>query len=257
MVRRQLGRHGPALSAVGFGAFKIGRNEGVKYPRAYALPDEDEVARLLAGVLDAGINYVDTAPAYGVSEERLGRLLPDDDDVVISTKVGETFAGGRSTYAFDAASVRASVERSLQRLRRDSLDIVLVHSDGNDVEVLTRTDVVPTLAALRDEGLVRRIGFSGKTVDGARTAMSWADALMVEYNLDDRSHEDVVAEAGASGVGVIVKKGLGSGRLDPAASIEFVLGNPSVTCVVVGGLSLDHIRANVKVAVRATGSSAP
>jgi aryl-alcohol dehydrogenase-like predicted oxidoreductase len=256
MVRRQLGRNGPSLSAVGFGAFKIGRNEGIKYAQGYDLPGEDDVARLLTGVLDAGINYVDTAPAYGVSEERLGRLLPTTTDVVVSTKVGETYENGRSTYAFHAEAVRDSVGRSLRRLCRDALDIVLVHSDGNDLEVLTQTDVVPTLVALRDEGLIRCIGFSGKTVQGAQACLAWADAIMVEYHLQDRSHESVIAEAAAAGVGVIVKKGLASGQLDPSASIEFVLNNPGVTTLVIGGLNLDHIKANIQVAGRALASAA-
>jgi aryl-alcohol dehydrogenase-like predicted oxidoreductase len=248
---RRLGRHDLELSAIGFGAFKIGRNEGIKYATAYELPDDDAVARLLAGVLDLGVTYVDTAPAYGTSEARLGRLLPADRPApVISTKVGETFEDGRSTHDFGAAAVRRSVERSADRLGRAVLDLVLVHSDGRDLEILGETDVAATLAALRDEGRIRCIGFSGKTPAGAAAALAWADAIMVEYHLDDRSHEAVMAEAAARGVGVIVKKGLASGRLEPAAAIRFVLDNPAVTSLVIGGLSLEHFRANVEAAER-------
>ena len=73
MEHRSLGRHGPDVSVLGFGAFKIGRAEGTKYPAAYPLPEEDEAGRILAGVLDLGITLLDTAPAYGLSEERIGR----------------------------------------------------------------------------------------------------------------------------------------------------------------------------------------
>src|SRR5262245_47651520 len=100
MVRRPLGRTGIQLSPIGFGAFKIGRNQGIKYAQEYNLPSEEDVERLIAGILDLGINYIDTAPAYGTSEERLGRVLGKfrRDDLIVSTKVGETFADGRSTY---------------------------------------------------------------------------------------------------------------------------------------------------------------
>ena len=82
-------------------------------------------------------------------------------------------------------------------------------------------------------------------------ALEWADALMVEYHLNDRTHEAVIAEAAARGIGVVVKKGLASGTLAAEASIAFVLANPGVTSLVVGALSLDHFRANVAVAGKA------
>jgi aryl-alcohol dehydrogenase-like predicted oxidoreductase len=247
--RRRLGTTGIELSPVGFGAFKIGRNEGIKYPAGYALPTDDEVAALIDGLLDLGINYFDTAPAYGTSEERLGRALGKRSrDAVISTKVGETFEGGRSRYDFSAEGIRESVGRSLRRLGRDVLDLVFIHSNGRDLEILNDTVAVPTLEALRDEGLVRAIGLSGKTIEGARAALAWADAIMIEYHLQDRSHEPVLGEAAAAGVGVVVKKPLASGHLDPPAAIRFVLADPAVASVVVGTLSLDHMRANLVAA---------
>jgi aryl-alcohol dehydrogenase-like predicted oxidoreductase len=246
---RPLGRDGPLVTPLGYGAFKIGRNEGIKYPRGYDLPTEDEVDRLLNGILGLGINFIDTAPAYGLSEERIGNAISHRrGEFILSTKVGETFEASRSTYDFSAEAVRASLQRSLRRLRTDVLDLVFVHSDGRDLEVLSRSDVVATLANLRDEGLVRRIGFSGKTVEGARAALAWADVIMVEYHLEDTTHAEVMAEARAAGVGVVVKKGLASGHLSAQEAIRFVLENPVVSSLVIGGLSLDHIRENVRAA---------
>lgn len=249
MNTRPLGRTGLEVSPLGFGAFKIGRNQGAKYERAYELPDESGVAKLLGRVLGLGITYIDTAPAYGLSEERLGRALVDHPSrPVISTKVGETFQDGVSTYDFSAEATRASVERSARRLGREMLDVVLVHSDGNDLSIQDATGVVGTLLELKAEGLVRAVGFSGKTVDGARRAIEWADVLMVEYHREDRSHEPVIREAHERGIGVVVKKGLASGRLPPAESIRFVLGQPGVSSLIIGSLDAGHLAENVAAA---------
>ncbi|MDZ4685298.1 MAG: aldo/keto reductase [Planctomycetaceae bacterium] len=246
---RPLGRTGLRVPPLGFGAFKIGRNQGIKYPAGYELPDDAAVSRLLNGVLDLGCTLIDTAPAYGLSEERIGRAIGHRrGEFVLSTKVGETFDDGVSRYDFTRDGVEHSLQRSLQRLQTDVLDLVFIHSNGNDRHVLTETDVVAVLHEWRDRGAIRAIGLSGKTVEGARAAMSWADAVMVEYHLDDTSHADVIAEAAMQGVGVFVKKGLASGRLPAAEAIRFVIGTPGVSSLIVGGLSLDHFAANWRTA---------
>jgi len=251
MKPRPLGKTGLLVSPIGFGAFKIGRNEKTKYREAYALPDDAAVERLLDGLLDLGVTHFDTAPAYGLSEERIGRVLSHRrNEFTLSTKVGETFENGRSHYDFSAAAVRASIERSLRRLQTDVLDVVFIHSNGEDLAILESTETVPALLAARQAGLVRAVGFSGKTPEGARRALEWADAIMVEYHLEDRSHEAVIAVAGGQGVGVVIKKGLASGALAPADAIRFLLKNPAVGCAVIGGLNLEHLRANVEIASR-------
>lgn len=246
---RPLGHTGLMVPPLGFGAFKIGRNEGIKYPQPYDLPDDAAVAKLLNGVLDLGCTLIDTAPAYGLSEERIGRAISARrHEFVLSTKVGETFAEGASTFDFTRAGVEASLQRSLQRLRTEVLDIVFIHSNGDDVGIMTETDTVAVLQEWKARGAIRAIGLSGKTTTGAHHALAWADVLMVEYHLDDASHAEVMAAAAAKGVGVFVKKGLASGRLNPAAAIRFVLENPSVSSLILGGLNLDHFHANWQTA---------
>ncbi len=249
MDLRPLGRTGFHPSVIGFGAFKIGRNQGVKYPSGYDLPSDDELARLLDGVLACGINFFDTAPAYGLSEERLGTYLAGRrSKVILCTKVGEEFVDGQSSYDFSSAAIRRSVQRSLNRLRTDAIDLLLLHSNGDDLRILTQTDAVETLIDLRDAGLTQAIGFSGKTVDGAEEAMAWSDALMVEYNAHDESHAGILDAAASAGVGILVKKGLASGHLKPAEAIPFVLKHPAVTSLVIGGLNLEHLQGNVTLA---------
>src|SRR6516164_6496091 len=150
MTPRPLGRTGITVSPIGYGGFKIGRNEKTKYATGYALPDEQAVEQLLNGLLDMGVSYIDTAPAYGLSEERIGRAIGHRrGEFTLSTKVGETFESGQSHYDFSAAAVRCSVERSLRRLQTAILDLAFIHSDGNDLAILQSTDAVPTLVELK------------------------------------------------------------------------------------------------------------
>lgn len=253
---RPLGNTGRDVSAIGFGSFKIGRNRGIKYPSGYELPTDEECVRLLDGLLELGINLIDTAPAYGEAESRLGQHLASRrDQIVLSSKVGERFIDGVSKYEFGAASVRESVEESLRRLQTDHLDLLLIHSDGNDLHILQETDAVEVLVSLKQQGKARAIGLSGKTVEGAKAALEWTDVLMIEFHLQDTSHRDVMQQAHAQGVGVLVKKGLAAGHLDPVEAIRFVLSEPSVDSLVLGGLNLEHFRANCEVATEVRASA--
>ena len=156
MDLRPLGNTGLNVTPLGFGAFKIGRNEQIKYPRPYDLPDDATVERLLNGVLDAGIRLIDTAPAYGRSEERIGQFLSHRRrEFVLSTKVGERFVNGESQYDFSGPGVRASVAESLRRLRTEVLDIVFIHSNGDDLAIQTQTNLVPELQKLKQAGDAR------------------------------------------------------------------------------------------------------
>jgi len=150
---RPLGHNGPQVSPLGLGTVKLGRDQGVKYPSGFQIPDDEAARMLLKLARDLGINLIDTAPAYGQSEERLGPLLRGQrQDWVIVSKVGEEFSDGQSRHDFSAAHTRRSVERSLKRLETDYIDLVLVHSDGNDLAILNDSEVYPTLAALKREG---------------------------------------------------------------------------------------------------------
>jgi len=253
LPRRPLGTTGLNVSAIGFGSFKIGRNQGIKYPNSYDLPTDEECVRLLNGILDLGINLIDTAPAYGIAEERMGQLLsqfPSNrrDEIILSSKVGERFLDGQSIYQFGADAVKTSVEDSWRKLRTDHLDLLMIHSNGDDLHILNETDTLSAMQELKQTGKVRAIGLSGKTTTGAQAALEWADVLMVEFHVQDDSHQQVMREASEAGIGILVKKGLAAGHLDAQAAIEFVLSESSVDSLVLGGLNLDHFAANCRVA---------
>ena len=124
MIKRALGSTGLDVSVLGLGTVKIGRNQQVKYPSEFELPDDKSVVELFELAQSLGINFIDTAPAYGSSEQRLGKLLPDRHDWVIMTKVGEIFEGTESRFDFSFDYTIKSVEKSLKTLKRDVLDVV-------------------------------------------------------------------------------------------------------------------------------------
>ncbi len=249
MQKTSLGNTGLEVSPVGFGAFKIGRNQKTKYPAGYELPSDSEAERLLNAVLDMGICLIDTAPAYGISEQRIGNAISHRrDEYVLATKTGECFEEGKSIYDYSATATRTSIERSLKRLKTETLDIVYIHSDGRDEWIQKQTDVVETLLQFKEQGVIRNLGFSGKEAKGAELAMSWADVLMVEYHSQDTSHQQVMQQATGKGMGVVVKKGLASGHLPADEAIRFVLGNPHVHSMVIGGLNEQHLSTNCEIA---------
>lgn len=253
LERRALGNTGLEVPLLSLGTVKFGRNTGVKYPSGFELPSDKEIVRLLEIARDAGMNLIDTAPAYGTSETRLGRLLPGSrDDWLICTKAGESFKEHRSGYDFSGTAIEASVRQSLVNLRTDYLDMVLIHSDGADLDILNGTDAVESLTRLKDQGLIRLIGMSTKTVAGGLLALDSCDVLMVTCNLQEQSQLPVIHAAADAGRGILVKKALASGHADAAASLAFVLDEPGVHSVIVGTINPNHLQDNIAVAARAS-----
>lgn len=257
MDLRPLGRTGMLVSPIGLGTVKIGRDRGVKYPRPFEIPDDAAAAALLGRAADLGVNVLDTAPAYGASEARLGALLAAGagggrDRWVLCTKAGEEFdaATGASTYDFSPAAITASVERSLRRLRTDRLDAVLLHCDERDEWTVRESGAVEALESLRRAGAVRVIGASMRTVEGGLAAVERCDVVMVTYNRGDPSQRAVIDAARARGVGVLVKKGLASGHAadDAPAAVRFALACPGVGSLIVGTINPAHLEECVRAA---------
>lgn len=252
MLRRRLGNTGIGVSALGLGTVKFGRNTGVDYPRAYQLPSDGRIADLLAAARREGINLLDTAPAYGSSEARIGEAIEGHrDDWILCTKAGEEFDGSASHYDFSQDAILKSVDRSLARLRTHSVDILLLHSDGRSVEEIESTGAFRALSRLKREGMVRAVGFSGKSRLDAEAAMSRSDVLMCAINATCRDEAEVARKAAKQGLGVLVKKPLARGFEGGAGTVAETACLDGITSVVVGTLSLDHLAANAAAVRRA------
>ena len=256
--QRPLGTTGLSVSAVGFGTVKFGRNQKVNYPHSFELPNDELAAALLSQAYAAGINLLDTAPAYGESEERLGKLLAGQrHQWVIATKAGEDFQNGESQFDFSPQALRLSVERSLQRLNTDYLDLVLIHSNGDDLKIIHEDAVFETLGALKAEGKLRAFGMSTKTIDGGLKAVQESDVVMVTYNPHQFAEQPVLAEAARQQKGIFIKKAFASGHLDKLGSetadpiksaLRFIFEEPGVTSVILGTINPEHLKHNLDCA---------
>lgn len=258
MIKRELAQTGLKISPIGLGTVKIGRDKGVKYPTGFTIPDDKTVLDLIAQAKDLGINLIDTAPAYGNSEERLGPLLQGQrNDWIICSKVGEEFDNttGESGFNFTPEHVQFSVERSLKHLQTDYIDMLLVHSDGNDVEIIRKYGILDVLEELKKSGKIRATGMSTKTIEGGLLALEKSDCAMVTYNLNHRDEEAVLDYAAKNNKGILLKKALASGHIcldqtqDPIqASFDFIYAHSGVTSAIIGTINPKHLASNVNAA---------
>ncbi|MFC1684572.1 aldo/keto reductase [Pseudomonadota bacterium] len=250
MELRPLGSTGIMVSPLGLGTVKFGRNEQVKYPHPFEIPDDKAVANLLTLAQELGINLLDTAPAYGNCEERIGKLLPGRrEDWVIVSKVGEFFENGRSRFDFSYDTTLRTVEQSLRNLKTDYLDGVLIHSDGDDLRILEHEGVLDALRVLKEKGVIRSHGMSSKTVEGGLLAVEETDIVMATCNLAYQDEMPVLEAAADKNKGLLIKKALQSGSAGEAKgvaeSLRFVFTQAAGCCVIVGTISSAHLRFDV------------
>jgi len=235
------------VSPIGLGTVKFGRNTDVKYPKRFEIPDDIQLSTLLSHASELGINLIDTAPAYGNAEERLGELLQAQrNNWFIATKVGEYYKDGQSHYDFTQRAITESIENSLKNLKTDYLDLVSIHSNGDDESIIDETDVIMTLQTLKSAGKIGSIAMSTKTLIGGLKALEVVDVIMVELNEANQSQIQVIEKAASLGKGVLIKKALSSGHaVKPAKAIKFAVDFPGVSSVILGTINPTHLRENI------------
>lgn len=183
------------VSVLGFGGAEIGF-QGV---------DQREVDKLLGSALDAGLNLIDTAECYANSEELIGRAVSDRrDDYFLFTKCGH--AAGLDLPDWDPRMLEQSIDRSLERLKTDYVDVIHLHSCSE--EVLRQGDVIDVLKRAKEKGKTRFIGYSGDHTNALYAVRTGAfDSLMTSLNVADQEAADLtLGEAAERGMGVIIKR---------------------------------------------------
>jgi aryl-alcohol dehydrogenase-like predicted oxidoreductase len=208
-----LGRTGLEVTKLGYGAMELRGGE-----RAFHDVDAGTAGEILNAVLDAGINFIDTSPDYGVSEELIGEHISSRrDEYFLASKCGcpvnqpPPAAGERPAHVFTPENIRAAVEQSLQRMRTDHLDLVQFHISPSR-DTLEENGAVDALIELRDEGKTRFIGMSGtlpNLVD--HIEMGVFDAFQIPYSALERDHEGAIHDAAIAGSGTIIRGGVARG----------------------------------------------
>jgi TonB-dependent siderophore receptor len=208
LPRRRLGRTGLEVTQLGY---------GTALPELMD-PDRDEghAEMLLNAVLDAGINFVDTAPDYGLSEERVGRFISHRrNEYFLATKCGCNVdaAGvqGEWAHIWTGAQLRINIELSLRRMRTDYVDLLQMHLPS--VADLENGELVEVLEEIRETGKTRYIGVSTRFPDLMPFArMEIFDVFQIPYSALERRHERAIQEIADLGAGIVVRGGIGGGR---------------------------------------------
>jgi len=275
LPKHTLGRTGLQVTSIGYGSM------GLRGPATWGVRvvDEDESGRLLNAVLDAGINFLDTAPDYGVSEERIGRSISSRrGEFILATKCGcdpvqhQDHLEVRHVWTRD--TVLRNIETSLRRMRTDQIDILQFH--GGDAETLQQEGLIQTLLELREQKLIRFIGSSSSLPHlPGLIDLGVFDTFQLPYSCLAPEHHDLISQAAATGAGIIIRGGIAHGGPDaeiqrPAFNevwqqagldevlpvgmsraeliLRYTLSHPDCHTTIVGTCSHAHLAENLKAA---------
>lgn len=208
--RRVFGSTGFNVSPLGFGGAPIGVLDSEK----------DSVREVLTTLLDQGVNVIDTAAMYYGSEAMIGETIGHRrDEFVLISKCGHKIEESNAE-PWSPELIRASVERSLKRLRTDVIDVMLLHTC--DLDTLKKGDALGELVRLREQGKIRFAGYSGDN-EAAVWAVAQPDVrvLQTSINICDQNNIDTVMPAAAKhGVGVMVKRPIANAAWKDAQQYE-------------------------------------
>jgi len=246
--RRRLGTSDLEITPVGVGTAPIGSRPGEWWVN-WGTQDERDAIRAIHAGLDAGVNWIDTAPFYGwgAAEEIVGRALRGRDDVLVFTKCG-TFRrdDGGDYMDLRPECIRADLEASLRRLGRDRIDLLQPHDPDPAVPVEETWGTVLELVA---EGKVRHGGLSNHRAEEIERALAVGPvaSLQHQYSYLARDVEnEILPLAIAHGLGVIVWAPLASGFLTDGFDLDALEDGDFRRSHPFSELDLDGIRAELR-----------
>ena len=279
--KRNLGKTGYRATFLGFGALEIGRNWGLGSGKEVERPSEEIAGQALNAVLDVGINVIDTASAYHASEERIGKFISHRrSEYILASKCGEHNKEPDTYYDFSYQAIKNSIDRSLNLLKTDCIDLMQIHFGPDPAKVLDDRETVAAMKDARAEGKVKLLGASTGGGIAQRCIESGDfDVMQLDYSLLSQRDEALVNLSGERGIGVLIRGGLGYGRLTPrvlphlseldsdartkiSALLDLVDGNadmlvvlalkylhrnPNVTSVLAGSKNVQHIKKNIEL----------
>ena len=224
-----LGKTGLTISRMGFGGIPIQK------------VDVPTVRTLMQALADSGVNYIDTARGYTVSESYLGEALEGmRDRFVIATK----------SMARTKEAMEKDIETSLHNLRTDHIELYQVHNPSlADLEtVIAPGGALEALLEAKAAGKISHIGLTAHmaTVFERALDMDWVETIMFPYNIVETQGEALMRRCTEQGVGFIVMKPLAGGALEDATlALRFIGQNPDVSVVIPGMYSAEEVRQNL------------
>lgn len=229
MEYRILGKTGLEVSRMGLGGIPIQRVTG------------EDTKVLVHKLMEMGVNYIDTARGYSVSESYLGEALEGiRDKFVIATK----------SMARTKAAMAADVEISLTNLRTDYIDLYQIHNPSlADLETVSAPDgALAALEEARSAGKIGHIGLTAHSPDVFRKALTlpWVETIMFPYNFAENQGEEMIAACKEKNIGFICMKPLAGGALEDATlALRFVCANDNVTIAIPGMATLAEAEQNL------------
>ena len=232
MEYRVLGKTGLKISRLGLGGIPIQKinAEGTK--------------PLIQKLMAQGVNYIDTARGYTVSEEYLGYALEGvRDRFVLATK----------SMARTKEAMQKDIAISLKNLRTDYIDLYQIHNpNANDLEqVMAPGGALEALKEAKSQGKIGHIGITLHSADLFRQAVElpWVETVMFPYNIVETQGEELIAKCAEKNIGFICMKPLAGGAIEDATTaLRFVVSNPNVTVVIPGMADEAEIVQNVSAA---------
>lgn len=234
MISRTLGKTGLRVKAIGFGGIPIQRIE------------QDEVNAIIEAMIDTGINFIDTARGYTVSESFIGNAIGDGkrSNFIIATK----------SPAKDYEQMKADIESSLSSLKTDYIDLYqchLVKEMDQYRQILSENGAYKALVEAKEAGKIGHIGITSHSVDLLNEVIDDMpfETIQFPYNIIERQAEELFKRASQRGIGVIVMKPLAGGALENGElSLKFILNNPNVSVVIPGMDKVTQVYENSNVA---------
>lgn len=275
LPKRTLGRTGLEVTQLGFGAMEI-RGERIWKGR----PVSDEQAEtILNAVLDAGINFIDTANDYGKSERYIGQFISSRrDQYYLATKCGCTVVDAgdhdETPHVWTHDNLKRNISESLELLKTDHVDVWQIHNA--DPAEVQKSNLVDLMKDIQRQGMTHFIGVSTTLPHlPAYVKMGAFDTFQIPYSALERREEDSITMAAESGAGIIIRGGVARGvpshvlehgssadiwvsagldeLLEPGQSrmefiLRFTLSHPHCDTTIVGTLQPHHLQENIAAA---------
>lgn len=236
MEYRILGKTGLQISRMGFGGIPIQRI------------DREGTRELMKKMLEKGVNYVDTARGYTVSEEYLGYALDG---------IREKFVVATKSMSRTKEAMAKDIDISLGNLRTDYIDLYQVHNPNMAQldQVVSKGGALEALLEAKSAGKIHHIGLTAHSAEVFEKAldMDWVETIMFPYNIVENQGERLIAACQEKNIGFIVMKPLAGGAIEDAAlALRYVCSNPQVSVVIPGMAEIKELEENISACENTT-----